>query len=76
MVPILLLVTMLPINCLIDGPHSSWWVRSVGLFCGVVLFVSSVCGCRLRMLVGCLVDRGFGVVRRVVVSVFAQFSIN
>jgi hypothetical protein len=37
---------------LIDGPHSSGWVCSVGLLYGVVLFVSSVCDhCRLRALV-------------------------
>jgi hypothetical protein len=40
-------------DCLIDVPHSSWRVRLVGLLCGVVLFVSLVCGCsRLRELVG------------------------
>jgi hypothetical protein len=29
-------------GCLIDGPHSSWRVHSVGLLCGVVFFALSI----------------------------------
>jgi hypothetical protein len=40
-------------SCLIDGCHSTCWVRSVDLLSGVVLYVS-VCSCLL------LVGRSFG----------------